>query len=231
MLFTRLFPRELFGVEVGAFIAEKTNALYDAIRAVAVEEATHATGIMDVGVFRLNGRSGDVTLTSDDVGLDLVPNIPPQDLPVSTLQQAAIDLCFDVNDLIPQANVTDLVADLAQRPKTVNGNPPDATGNIFIAAIDMSTLIPRPAVEIPDSFLWYDGTGYYLTPVPDYVVSPDLAGLPDGATLRWDATGGEWVVDDVVPNELLLRDPTDQVWKVTVSDTGVLAATAVPPPP
>ena len=56
------------------------------------------------------GRTGAVTLTSADVGLALIPNIAPDDWPISDAVQAALDDKLDVGAKIPAADVTGLGA-------------------------------------------------------------------------------------------------------------------------
>lgn len=56
------------------------------------------------------GRTGAVTLSSADVGLALVPNIAPDDWPISDAAQAALDDKLDVGAKIPAADVTGLGA-------------------------------------------------------------------------------------------------------------------------
>ena len=61
-------------------------------------------------VQRVAGRTGDVTLTSADVNLALIPNIAPDDWPISDAAQAALDDKLDVGAKIPAADVTGLGA-------------------------------------------------------------------------------------------------------------------------
>ena len=61
-------------------------------------------------VQRVAGRTGDVTLTSADVNLALIPNIAPDDWPISDAVQAALDDKLDVGAKIPAADVTGLGA-------------------------------------------------------------------------------------------------------------------------
>ena len=61
-------------------------------------------------VQRVAGRTGDVVLTSADVNLALIPNIAPDDWPISDAAQAALDDKLDVGAKIPAADVTGLGA-------------------------------------------------------------------------------------------------------------------------
>lgn len=61
-------------------------------------------------VQRVAGRTGDVTLTSADVNLALIPNIAPDDWPISDAAQAALDDKLNVGAKIPAADVTGLGA-------------------------------------------------------------------------------------------------------------------------
>lgn len=59
-------------------------------------------------VQRVAGRTGDVTLTSADVNLALIPNIAPDDWPISDAVQAALGNKLDVGAQIPAADVIGL---------------------------------------------------------------------------------------------------------------------------
>lgn len=56
---------------------------------------TTYTKSTDGAVDSVNGHTGAVTLNKSDIGLDQVSNISAMDMPVSTLQQTAIDLKVD----------------------------------------------------------------------------------------------------------------------------------------
>ena len=56
------------------------------------------------------GRTGDVVLSSADVGLALVPNVAPADWPISDAAQAALDDKLGVGAQIPAADVIGLAA-------------------------------------------------------------------------------------------------------------------------
>lgn len=56
------------------------------------------------------GRTGAVALSSADVGLALVPNVAPDDWPISDAAQAALDDKLNVGAKIPAADVTGLGA-------------------------------------------------------------------------------------------------------------------------
>ena len=90
-------------------IAESMNghlAAADPHRQYTTEaEAAAAAPVQSVA-----GRTGDVTLTSADVNLALIPNIAPDDWPISDAVQAALDDKLDVGAQIPAADVTGLDA-------------------------------------------------------------------------------------------------------------------------
>lgn len=72
--------------------------------ATAVEAAAAAP------VQSVAGRTGDVVLTSADVNLALIPNVAPDDWPISDAAQAALDDKLDVGAQIPAADVIGLAA-------------------------------------------------------------------------------------------------------------------------
>lgn len=71
---------------------------------------TEAEAAAAAPVQSVAGRTGDVTLTSADVNLALIPNIAPADWPISDAAQAALDDKLDVGAKIPAADVTGLGA-------------------------------------------------------------------------------------------------------------------------
>ena len=71
---------------------------------------TEAEAAAAAPVQSVAGRTGDVTLTSADVNLALIPNIAPDDWPISDAVQAALDDKLDMGAKIPAADVTGLGA-------------------------------------------------------------------------------------------------------------------------
>lgn len=71
---------------------------------------TEAEAAAAAPVQSVAGRTGDVTLTSADVNLALIPNIAPDDWPISDAAQAALDDKLNVGAKIPAADVTGLGA-------------------------------------------------------------------------------------------------------------------------
>lgn len=71
---------------------------------------TEAEAAAAAPVQSVAGRTGDVVLTSADVNLALIPNIAPDDWPISDAVQAALDDKLDVGAQIPAADVTGLDA-------------------------------------------------------------------------------------------------------------------------
>ena len=71
---------------------------------------TEAEAAAAAPVQSVAGRTGDVVLTSADVNLALVPNIAPDDWPISDAVQAALDDKLDVGAQIPASDVIGLAA-------------------------------------------------------------------------------------------------------------------------
>ena len=71
---------------------------------------TEAEAAAAAPVQSVAGRTGDVVLTSADVNLALIPNIAPDDWPISDAVQAALDDKLDVGAQIPAADVAGLDA-------------------------------------------------------------------------------------------------------------------------
>lgn len=71
---------------------------------------TEAEAAAAAPVQSVAGRTGDVVLTSADVNLALIPNIAPDDWPISDAAQAALDDKLNVGAKIPAADVTGLGA-------------------------------------------------------------------------------------------------------------------------
>ena len=91
---------------------------------------TEAEAAAAAPVQSVAGRTGDVTLTSADVNLALIPNIAPDDWPISDAVQAALDDKLDVGAKIPAADVTGLGAVInaaiaTNGVKSVNGQHGD----------------------------------------------------------------------------------------------------------
>ena len=91
---------------------------------------TEAEAAAAAPVQRVAGRTGDVTLTSADVNLALIPNIAPDDWPISDAVQAALDDKLDLGAKIPAADVTGLGAVInaaiaTNGVKSVNGQHGD----------------------------------------------------------------------------------------------------------
>lgn len=79
----------------------------------------------DGAVQSVQGRTGDVVITADDVGLGNVDNTSDADKPVSTAQQAALNLKLD-------ANANAVSATKLATARTINGESFDGTANITI---------------------------------------------------------------------------------------------------
>lgn len=91
---------------------------------------TQAEAAAAAPVQSVAGRTGDVVLTSADVNLALIPNIAPDDWPISDAVQAALDDKLDVGAKIPAADVTGLGAVInaaiaTNGVKSVNGQHGD----------------------------------------------------------------------------------------------------------
>ena len=91
---------------------------------------TQAEAAAAAPVQRVAGRTGDVVLTSADVNLALIPNIAPDDWPISDAVQAALDDKLDMGAKIPAADVTGLGAAInaaiaTNGVKSVNGQHGD----------------------------------------------------------------------------------------------------------
>ena len=103
-------------------------------------------------VQRVAGRTGDVTLTSADVNLALIPNIAPDDWPISDAVQAALDDKLDVGAKIPAADVTGLGAVINAAIATngvtsVNGQQGDVT--ITKASIGLGNVANLTPADMP----------------------------------------------------------------------------------
>ena len=96
------------------------------------------------------GRTGNVTLTSADVGLGNVANLPPDDLPLSAAATAALGGKMDVGASISTSQVTGLSAAIAAGVTSgavtaVNGH----TGNVTLSKADVG--LDRVANLTPDA--------------------------------------------------------------------------------
>lgn len=189
--FARLFPRTILDSELAILIRDKTAQVYGAVSEVIAETSA---------VLSVAGRTGHVTLTARDVGLENVANIGIADWPMSNGVQAALDTKRDKATKITQAEVETLIEDLAARVRSVNGSPPDAQGNVVVDTGQMN-FIPKP-VENPDdgdTLTWVNGMGWTPVSILQHLqlfaakrILPDPTSLADGTTIA--VVDNAWVV-------------------------------------
>lgn len=109
---------------------------------------TEAEAAAAAPVQSVAGRTGDVVLTSADVNLALIPNIAPDDWPISDAAQAALDDKLNVGAKIPAADVTGLGAVINAAIATngvtsVNGQQGDVVlGKADVGLANVANLAP-----------------------------------------------------------------------------------------
>jgi len=118
---------QIFKFAVILQIAEENMIPSETEYSILTDLISQVQALFDApNVTSVNGRSGVVTLDSSDVGLENVSNLAPADMPVSTLQQAAID--FAVNQILDGVG-TDL--DTLKELATALNNDADFATTIY----------------------------------------------------------------------------------------------------
>lgn len=90
------------------------NAVTETILSGAVQTKLNQTA----PVTKVNNQTGDITLTKTDIGLSNVDNTADTAKPISTVQQAALDLKADTTALAAKLNTADLDAQTAAKITT-----------------------------------------------------------------------------------------------------------------
>lgn len=164
---------------------------------VAAEAALAAIGDGSgvAGVSSVNGRSGAVSLTSADVGLESVNNTSDAAKPVSDAQQAALDGKAGTAHTHTQGQVSGLTASLAAK-MGINGPVPigaiSATGTPTASKFlrgDGVWAEPASAIEIE-----YTGTEWPARPVTSRSVTFVSTKHP-GAPLPNDMVIGDRIIE------------------------------------
>lgn len=89
-----------------------TSIADDSISEAKLDAATRTKLNTPAGVSSVNTRTGDVTLTKTDVGLENVDNTSDMDKPIATAVQTALDQKANASDVGAKVLLIDTEADL-----------------------------------------------------------------------------------------------------------------------
>lgn len=122
-------------------------------------------------VTSVNGRTGVVVLDQTDVGLDQVDNTSDADKPVSTAQQAALDLKADLDSPALTGNPT------APTPAVGDNDTSIATTAFVQAEIAAQALIPEAPAD-GKAYVRKDGAWVLITDVLTTLGNSNVVTLP-----------------------------------------------------